>query len=174
MDLPMSRRIVVTPQQTGKFSVYSQVNWNDLTVRIGQVENGCWVDMGPVQFAYKDGYINFDVLPNMVNAMVIIGVKGNVESMGVDGLGYQVANMLVNGGARGCITAEQNGGHMMLYGARAQGDQSNDPSDGDIVLTPDHGNQTHNAFVWVFLGVCAVIITGITIVTEKVKKRSSK
>ncbi len=171
-DLPMSRQIVVTPQQVGSFALYSQVNWRDLSVRIGQVENGCWVDMGQVQFVWKDGYITFEVMPNMVNAIIIIGVKGFVESRGVDGFGYKITSTLVNGGSRGSITAEENGGVTLLYGSKPQADQPQQPSTNQgTALNPAANNKTHNAFVWVFLGVCTALVAGIAVVTEKIKKK---
>lgn len=172
MDLALSRRVVVMPQQTGRFSLYSQVNWQDLSVRIGQIENGCWVDMGPVQFVHKDGYITFDVMPNMVNGIILIGIKGFLESHGVDGFGRMVADALVNGGARGSIRAEDNGGHSMLYGAKLdnQNGQQEDNS-GTAIPAPETHNDTHNAFVWVFLGICATVVTGIAVATEFLKKK---
>ena len=176
MDVTMSRRIVVMPQQTGKFSLYSQIDLQDMTVRIGQVENGCWVDMGQVQFVRKDGYITFDVLPDMVNAIIIIGVKGFVESLGVDGFGYMVADALVTGGVRGAITAEQNGGYTKLYGVALGNDMIQTPENNDntVVLPPQEIPDPQNAFVWVFMGICAVVVTSIIVGTEIIKKKLKK
>lgn len=172
MDLPMSKQIVVTPQQEGSFSLYTKVNGQELSVRIGQVENGKWVDMGPVQFGYRDGYISFEVMPNMVNAVIIIGIKGFVESHGVDGFGSLITDELVNGGTRGSITAEENGGITMLYGVKPQADQPQQPSTNQgTALNPADNNKTHNYFAWIFMGVCAALVAGITITVEMIKKK---
>jgi len=171
LDLTMSRQIVVTPQQVGTFSLYSQANWDNLTVRIGQVENGQWVDMGQVLCANENGYITFEVMPNMVNAIIIIGVKGFVESLGDDGFGRKVANALVTGGARGCITAVDNGGVALVYGGpMEQYGPGVPPMPDDVQPQPAQPvEKQSNQFVWVFMGICAVIVSVIVVVIEKRK-----
>ena len=116
LDLPVSKRIVVTPQQTGKITLASQATWKKPAVRIGQVENGKWIDMGKVHFTYADGCVSFEVTANMVNAIVLIGEQSDVTALDESGFGYGVADALVTGGARGVTTAAEYGGVDQDYG----------------------------------------------------------
>lgn len=180
-DLTKSRQIVVTPQQTGKFALYSDVNWKDMTVRVGQVENGQWVDMGLVQHVNNNGYIIFEVTENMVNAFVVIGFSGFVHSRGADGFGRKITDTLVIGGSRGWTRAEDNGGVTLLYGADLpmndlpQQDQDIQPPANDpLGQQPEQKVSSQNAFVWVFMGVCVLIVTTIAIAAEQLKKKYKK
>ncbi len=165
LDLTQSRRIVVMPQQVGTIKLHSNAPWQDLTVRIGQVENGLWVDMGEVVFTYADGYISIRVNEDMVNAVILIGEKTDVECLGEAGLGYAVADHLVNGGARGCVSAIQNGGVSRVYGQTAAVNQQPQPE----------MKQPAGSKAWIYAvagGVAAVIAAAAVLVIIKRRKKA--
>ena len=160
LDLLDSKRIVVMPQQTGSIKVLSNANWNELMVRIGQVENGLWIDMGDVYFTYSDGYISFQVNENMVNAIILIGEKTDADSLREDGFGYMVADTLVIGGARGCVTAIENGGISLTYGAEPQSDVP--VQQPQVVVNQEQ--KTTSPWVYVGMGAAVCVLTAAAIV----------
>lgn len=170
-DLSKSRRIVVTPQQTGTFSLYTEADWSNLTIRIGQVENGRWVDMGQVLCACQDGYITFEVMPDMVNAIVIIGVKGFAESLGHDGFGFMVADTLVNGGAKNSVAADENGGVSKIYGGPMEQFGPGVPPVSEEQPQPAQPvAKQSNQFLWIVLGTCAISAAVAVVIIQKRKE----
>ena len=117
-DITQSKQIVALPQQSGKLVLRSDAKWSNLSVRIGQIEGGKWIDMGKVHVSYADGCISIDVSQQMVNAVIVIGEKSDVTDMTEAGLGFKVADALVTGGAKGCVTAAENGGVNMEFGTK--------------------------------------------------------
>ncbi|HPE94776.1 MAG TPA: beta-galactosidase trimerization domain-containing protein, partial [Bacillota bacterium] len=79
LGLTVSKAIAVMPQASGKFSLVSKADWENISVCYGQLYGGKYISGGALAYTLQDGCISFSVPDNAVNCFVIICESGSED-----------------------------------------------------------------------------------------------